>query len=523
MKTQQYYINEVKSFVDEYFPKTSNILITGSFNTPFFNETSDLDIVLISDWHRDTFVEAYEYNGIKMQIIMLPLYDIDGVIYRDIAKGRGAIISMLGKGVIIRDKNNLLKRLNLHCKNLYDRGPVQAKKEVIDRFRAQTTSCIEDLEGTEDFAEQTFTVLEAYNNILRLFLYKKRLWSYNGKAASREIKYRDEAFHYSYISSLDSFFKEHNKKEVLSFLKKTLKDCGGELHFSSTRNYKEVHEGDTLVVHIQNNSADTECHDVHILNDKFCSFLYKHIKEIKCFSCIYPINGLYPSGAYIIIKAEQSLFEEYIIPKIRLFHLNNPISIHSSMLDNWHYPFNINPIETFGTHNIQEIICNYLCSIHSMYKQNLFNISLANEIQKALYIFKHYKCLICLQEKTLWHNFWEMCFNIYIKTHLNKMLPTSNLEYIAEIKTASIQKEYDSSYKNKHIETVLQDNLSKQLLEIECYYMKHQESLDITTYSDFYATKTDQLFYAFFKLVDITLNMFFCREKALIAFIVMKM
>lgn len=206
MKTQQYYIDEVKTFVDEYFPKTSNILITGSFNTPFFNETSDLDIVLISDWHRDTFVEAYEYNRIKMQIIMLPLYDIDGVIYRDIAKGRGAIISMLAKGMIIRDKNNLLKRLNLYCKNLYERGPVQAKKEVIDRFRAQTTSCIEDLEGTEDFSEQAFTVLEAYNNILRLFLYKKRLWGYNGKAASREIKYRDEAFHYSYISSLDSFF-----------------------------------------------------------------------------------------------------------------------------------------------------------------------------------------------------------------------------------------------------------------------------------------------------------------------------
>ena len=79
MKPNQYYIDNIKLFVNEYFPETPHVLLTGSFNTPFFNESSDLDIILISNWHRDSFVESYDYNGLKMQVIVLPLYDIDCV------------------------------------------------------------------------------------------------------------------------------------------------------------------------------------------------------------------------------------------------------------------------------------------------------------------------------------------------------------------------------------------------------------------------------------------------------------
>jgi len=46
MKPNQYYIDNIKLFVNEYFPGTPHVLLTGSFNTPFFNESSDLDIIL---------------------------------------------------------------------------------------------------------------------------------------------------------------------------------------------------------------------------------------------------------------------------------------------------------------------------------------------------------------------------------------------------------------------------------------------------------------------------------------------
>lgn len=521
MKPKRYYINNIKLFINEYFPGTSGVLITGSFNTPYFNERSDLDLVLISDWHRDSFVESYDYNGIKMQVIMLPLHDIDGVIYRDIARGRGAIISMLSKGLILKDRNHLFERLKQQCTVLYERGPMSTQKEVLDRNRVKITSCIEDLEGTENIEDQIFIILEAYNNALRLFMHQKQLWDYDGKAASRELKYRDKDFHHKYIASLNKFFQTHDKNEALTFLKETVQDCGGELHFSSTRNFKEIYEGNILVIHIQPCSRDTECKEVQNLKEKLCTFLYNHIKNIQCLSFVYPINGLYPPGAYIIIKSERHLLEEYIIPKVKLFHLKNPDSMQSGILDNWQYPFNLNPIETFGTNDIQEKIYDHLCFIHKTYKEKSFNETLTDDIRKVVFILKHYRYLKSLHEEELWKKFWNMIFSIYIKTHLNKMLPTSNLEYIAEIKKGSILKEYESSYRNNPIATQPLDIVSTQLCAIEQYYMTHEKDLEITVYSSFYADKTEQLFYVFFKLIDITLDMFFITEKALVAYILL--
>ena len=115
-----------------------------------------------------------------------------------------------------------------------------------------------------------------------------------------------------------------------------------------------------------------------------------------------------------------------------------------------------------------------------------------------------------------------MIFDIYIKTHLNKLLPTSNLEYIAEIKRAAILKEYESSYKDKRTVLPLHTELSTLLSEIEQYYIDNGSCLNTASYSGFYSTQKEQLFYVFFKLTDIILDMFFITEKALVTYIVMK-
>ena len=520
MESQEYYIGNVKSFVNEYFPGSTGILITGSFNTPFFNESSDLDIILLSDWHRNTFVESYQYNGLKMQVIVLPFYDLDGVIYRDIAKGRGAIVSMLSKGLIIRDQNHIFERLKKQSLVLYERGPMPTQKELLDRACAKITSSIEDLEGSTDFDEQVFTVLEAYCGMLQLYISKKQIWNYVGKSASRELKYRDEAFHNRFVSSLEEFFGDRDKSKAILFLRKSVNDCGGELHFHSTRNFSEKCEGNVLTIYIQPASKDLECIFVNTLRNELCSFLYKHVDNVQLMSFVHHINGLYPAGAYIIVKSEQRNLEEYIMPKIRLFHLKSPHSIGSGILDNWQYPFKINPIESFGTKEIQEKICNYLSFIHNMCINEKFDKSLDDNVKKAIYVLQHYRCLNYMQEEEAWANYWNMIFEIYFKTHLNKMLPTSNLEYLANVKRAAIVSEYESC-KDKMVSVALQTEQIAILCEIEQYYWAHEDCLDVVSHAAFYATKSEKLFYGFFKLTDIILDMFFIREKGLITYVLL--
>lgn len=101
------------------------------------------------------------------------------------------------------------------------------------------------------------------------------------------------------------------------------------------------------------------------------------------------------------------------------------------------------------------------------------------------------------------------------------MLPTSNLEYIAELKRNSIFKKYKSLREfNKNIP--LQKELSNLLVDIEEYYMQNEGVLVTATYTQPYTTKKEQLFYIFFKLIDLTLNVFSINEKAFIAYYTMK-
>lgn len=519
MKSKEYYIDNITMFVNEYFPGTNGILLTGSFNTPYFNDTSDLDIILLSEWHRDSFVESYNYNGLKIQVIMLPLHDMDGILYRDVARGRGAIISMFAKGMIIKDCNNLLKRLIQQCIVLYERGPQYVQLDLIDHCRAKITSCLEDIEGSNDFAEQTFSAIEAYNKITQLFFYQKRLWTYDGKGASRELKHRDEKFHREYLSSLSSFFNIQNKQDIITFLKNNLKNLGGELHFNTTRKTREKCNGNILVIHIHSSSSDPDNKKVRFITNRLCSFLQNHLKKSYFFSILHPTNGIYPTGSYTIINEDKEVIEEYILPKINLFHYNDPISKSNGLIDNWQYPFNINPLETFGNYSTQTLVCKHLFTIHSICMKDTITKSPSEKIQLVIYVLEHYECLISLQNEN-WSKFWAAVFDIYIKTHLNKMLPTSNLECISELKRTSIAKKYKCIQNRQKTEKI--KKISDSLSEIEIFYQTNKEHLQLASYSGFYNSEEEKMFYVLFKLVDMTMDMFHITEKALVAYTLVK-
>lgn len=57
---------KVKNFLTEYFPHAYGAMITGGFLTEKFNETSDVDIIILSNIFRSVCIDTYDYDGIKM-------------------------------------------------------------------------------------------------------------------------------------------------------------------------------------------------------------------------------------------------------------------------------------------------------------------------------------------------------------------------------------------------------------------------------------------------------------------------
>lgn len=186
MLNKQECLHEIKSFITTYFPNSYAVMVTGSFVTEYFNETSDLDIIILSGLYRNIFIESYLYHGLKMQVIVMPVFDLDSILIKDLQNG-GIYIGQLNKGKILKDTNDTLKKLQARAQTLYYHGPVPISKYQYDQLRARITTKFEDIKGNDNYEENLFTAIDLYPRIIDLFFKMNNYWSYSSKYACREL------------------------------------------------------------------------------------------------------------------------------------------------------------------------------------------------------------------------------------------------------------------------------------------------------------------------------------------------
>jgi len=87
-KTKAAIIEKVKTFLNEFFPRNFGVLIGGSFNTEYFNDTSDIDMVILSPYSEGVFVESYFYSDLKIQAIVLSIHSLDEILYNEKVNAR---------------------------------------------------------------------------------------------------------------------------------------------------------------------------------------------------------------------------------------------------------------------------------------------------------------------------------------------------------------------------------------------------------------------------------------------------
>lgn len=125
---------KVKSFLTEYFPHAYGAMITGSFLTEKFNETSDVDIIIPSNIFRSVCIDTYDYDGIKMQCIIFPVFDLESLIQYDLKNG-GVFICQVSKGIILKDHGNIFENFKAKIQILYERGPAQISRFTLNQYR----------------------------------------------------------------------------------------------------------------------------------------------------------------------------------------------------------------------------------------------------------------------------------------------------------------------------------------------------------------------------------------------------
>lgn len=287
METKEFYIKKVNEFVNLYFPNVWGVMLSGSFTTKYFNETSDLDILIFSNLYpRDVFIETYGYENLKMQVLMFPIYNMDRILYSEIAAGNGAYIHMFRKGIILSDRNSFLKKLKQRSGDLYLEGPRHLRKTEYDNLRYKVTSRLEDLKGCDDFSDNFFTAMNVYPLLLSFYFRHKKDWNYEGKTASRELLEKNPDFRQAYIDTFRCFVEGEDKSALINFINDRLDEMGGELHFSYNGHSFETENKDNIVIYISDDENEKQRAKLYILSHKLYRYITKQIPELKVISYV---------------------------------------------------------------------------------------------------------------------------------------------------------------------------------------------------------------------------------------------
>ena len=510
-------INKIKSL----FPKNFGIMITGSVLTEHFNETSDVDVIVLCNCYRKILIESYEHDGRKVQAIILPVYDLDIIFNKDYASGNGAYIRQIFYGKIIEDKYNLLKCLKEKCTNLFLNSKRVTSKFLIDQHRSRITTRLEDLEGNNNWDDILFIILDLYNKISDLFFLINGGWHYSGKLASHVLSNVNKHFKKQFTTSLDRTISNHDKSEAIKFTTEFISNLGGPLHFHTTRLYKESISKDNLIIFIPDENTIFLRENQKYLYNKLTDFISSVSQYIQVFSYICNDHHIYRSGQYIICFGDKEVLNHEILPKIELFHTQlfrtrlHPLAMRMS------YPYDINPIEIFGNESMQLNICKFLNTIKENIEQDIETYSL--NILLAL------RKIRIFENNETWKEFWNLAFNINNKIYNPEMLPDKTSEIFEKHRIENYKSKYDSNKNN--ISNIISNNSQFHKYYVLCSeyleYINRNFEIDtkyIFNVSVFYKSlngtlqQNENMIVFTLNLIDAILNTLEIQDKAFIIF-----
>lgn len=403
MKTKEEIWKDIYSFVNEYFTDAYGVMVTGSFVTEYFNEYSDIDIIILSGLFRKVYIDTFKYHGLKMQAIVFPVFDLRSVLSRDIEFG-GIYLNQIQKGQIIKDKNNLFHDFKAYADAIYMQGPCNLTKYGFDQARARITTRIEDIEGNDNYEDNIFTILDLYPRVLDLYFKANAKWSFSGKSASRFLRDTDFEFYEKYLSSLNEYIRKGNKEKVLTFLKDFLQSVGGEMHYFTTREYTKVDTANCLVVFIPSNYSRQAIEPLNQIAEKAKNFICKHVDGVEMFSYIYPDRRVYSSGLYMLFFCDKDKINDEVLPLIEAFHIDLNNSNYRNFCQNFYYPYINNPLDVFGDEDMQKLIVKLVNNLRK--KKNC-----DNDIY-AYNVLRHILRISFFEDDKMRKSFLKLCYDI---------------------------------------------------------------------------------------------------------------
>jgi Nucleotidyltransferase domain len=144
------------TFVEHSFPAARAAVLAGSVVAGRATQTSDLDIVVVTDDDKAPWRGSDLVSGWPVEYFVHTQMTMSAFLEKDVRLRRPAMLRMWSEGVLLLDLDGTGSTIRRRARELFARGYLAPRPEELRKLRYQVTDLLADLEGDAAGPESFF-------------------------------------------------------------------------------------------------------------------------------------------------------------------------------------------------------------------------------------------------------------------------------------------------------------------------------------------------------------------------------
>lgn len=409
MKINKKMVDEILEFLSKYYSNQYASLVTGSHVEGTNNEFSDIDVIIFTKDRNNVFNEMVLYKGLKLQTIIIPVQNLQEILWVDYLTGQGTFVNMISKGHILFDKADFLKFLIPHTRELELLGAKPLSDYENFMARVKITSLLFDLMGADDIEEFLYTIVNLIDLVTQFKLKANGSWCSDGKYRMKLIKALDAKFYQKLTASVAEVYGNKNKEALINVTTELLEQHGGLLpYYSKAHTLSKVSEN-YLVVELDTDSNIEQINYTVQILEEFLENVKQYKKINYYFFSSKPVGkNKVEQNVYLVIDADKAYINDFLIDHLHFF-ISKKQNI-SRLL----FPFQYDPVYSFSTKDIYHKLTPLFYNISKLMttkKSRYFNASY--QIQFAVHFLKEAKKIWFADQPAMFSPFLQYLFDCW--------------------------------------------------------------------------------------------------------------
>lgn len=207
-------------FITEYYPNCYGSCLTGSYADNKNSINSDVDIIVISEFHRNVVKETIKYSELTFDVYIYPKLSFSRFILQDVKLLSSYLIDRVRKAIILNDTNDYLQGMIIRCNVLFRQGPQKVENSKLLYARHFLIGNLEKLKRDPPREKSIVHVNRILDSLLTMNAYVNKIW------VDKSVELMDPEFMRELFDSVDMFYKDNSSREIIEITESMLLDTG---------------------------------------------------------------------------------------------------------------------------------------------------------------------------------------------------------------------------------------------------------------------------------------------------------